>query len=294
MASGGSLSFTLTASNNGQAPLASGWMIRPFLSADAVLDSGDLALQPITITTPLVQSSSTTVTGQIAFLQRDPFAPTPNPFAPGGSTDNDDKNWLAVSSNGRHQLFLVADSGVPDPDLSNNQIDIPLSLTAGLPILGFAGFDDQRRPQFLSQSLPNTVVGSALQIQADESLRIGIGNRMDGFNGMAIHNRVGHTDNTAPLIHSATIQGSILNLIFSESLSRLDLSSATLADVLAQFSVSIDGVAVAVQAVNGSANSVDITLARPVSRGAAVSLSYLPSTVTNLKLRDHVWVRRVV
>ncbi len=87
-------------------------------------------------------------------------------------------------------------------------------------------------------------------------------------------------DAAAPTLTAATVAGTSLALAFSENLaaaSGLDASA---------FTVTADGDAVTVSSVQVDAGTVTLTLASPVSAGAAVTVSYARPAGASNRLRD--------
>ena len=284
---GGSLSVSITAStsNTSQAAVPAGWILRPFLSLDNnnTVGPNDIALKPITINTTVPQGGSAAINTVIEFVQRDPF----------GSTD-ERHPWLPVSSSGRHRLFLLADSGLPEQNLSNNQLDATLIVNGAKPLVGFSGFDDLRSPQFIKPDATELEISatSALQLQADENLQPGAGKRMDGFS-LAVLNRVGTLpDTSAPEIRYSSVNESTLTLVFSEPLQSSEITSATLSQFINQFTLlvrSADGLttrAVSIQAVDGDANRLNLKLSSPIAETEEVRLTYAPGSQIQPTLRD--------
>ena len=80
-------------------------------------------------------------------------------------------------------------------------------------------------------------------------------------------------DTTAPLFQSASVDGNVLTLTYSEAL------DATHPPVANDFTVTAGGARAGVNTVGVAGNTVTLTLAAPVANGAAVTVAYTDPTV---------------
>ena len=93
-----------------------------------------------------------------------------------------------------------------------------------------------------------------------------VGNDAATLGATAVNNAT--PDTTAPLFQSASVDGNVLTLTYSEA---LDTANGPVAG---DFAVTAGGVGAGVSAVGVAGNTVTLTLAAPVANGAAVTVAY--------------------
>ncbi|NBU75861.1 MAG: calcium-binding protein, partial [Planctomycetes bacterium] len=183
---GGNLNLNLRLNNIGQAPFDGTWKLRAFLSQDDQLDIGDVELKPVDIRSTLLAEGQQDQNAQISFLKRDP-------------NDTTFKTWIPTTTNGVHRLFLMADAGGVDANLENNQLSIDVSLSGSVSRIGFEGWQDERRPQFLTPSLLAQATRADIVLQSDEVLRVGSGYRMASLQAATVTNLAELVDQAPPV-----------------------------------------------------------------------------------------------